>query len=52
MILDLHSHSIKSDDGRARVDLYCQWIKKRAIPLDGPPPRSEPTFRPGATHAA
>jgi predicted metal-dependent phosphoesterase TrpH len=35
VILDLHSHSVKSDDGRARVDLYCQWIKKRAIPLDG-----------------
>ncbi len=35
MILDLHSHSVKSDDGRARVDLYCQWIRKREIPLDG-----------------
>jgi predicted metal-dependent phosphoesterase TrpH len=35
VILDLHSHSIKSDDGRARVELYCQWIKKRGIPLDG-----------------
>ncbi len=35
MILDLHSHSIKSDDGRARVESYCQWIRKREISLDG-----------------
>ncbi len=35
MILDLHAHSTKSDDGRARVELYCQWIRKRQIPLDG-----------------
>jgi predicted metal-dependent phosphoesterase TrpH len=35
VILDLHSHSIKSDDGRARVELYCQWIRKRQLPLDG-----------------
>ena len=35
MILDLHNHSIKSDDGRARVENYCQWIRKREIPLDG-----------------
>jgi hypothetical protein len=35
MILDLHSHSIKSDDGRARVDSYCQWIRKRGVPIDG-----------------
>ena len=35
MILDLHAHSIKSDDGRAKVQNYCQWIKTRNIPLDG-----------------
>lgn len=35
MILDLHAHSIKSDDGRAKVQNYCQWIKTRSIPIDG-----------------
>ncbi len=35
MILDLHSHSIVSDDGRAKVENYCQWIRKRGLPLDG-----------------
>jgi predicted metal-dependent phosphoesterase TrpH len=35
MILDLHSHSIASDDGRAKVENYCQWIRRKAIPLDG-----------------
>jgi len=35
MILDLHNHSIASDDGRARVENYCQWIRKRELPLDG-----------------
>jgi predicted metal-dependent phosphoesterase TrpH len=35
MILDLHAHSIKSDDGRARVESYCQWIRQRSVPLDG-----------------
>ena len=35
MILDLHNHSIKSDDGRAKVENYCQWIRKRDIPIDG-----------------
>jgi hypothetical protein len=35
MILDLHSHSVKSDDGRAKVENYCQWIRKRELPLDG-----------------
>ena len=35
MILDLHNHSIMSDDGRAKVDNYCQWIKKRELALDG-----------------
>ena len=29
MILDLHTHSIRSDDGRAKVDNYCQWIRKQ-----------------------
>jgi len=35
MILDLHTHSVVSDDGRAKVDNYCQWIRKRELPLDG-----------------
>lgn len=35
MILDLHAHSIKSDDGRAKVQNYCQWISTRNIPIDG-----------------
>ncbi len=35
MILDLHTHSIKSDDGRAKVENYCQWIRTRDIPIDG-----------------
>lgn len=35
MILDLHAHSIRSDDGRARVETYCQWIRKRGLDLDG-----------------
>jgi len=35
VILDLHTHSIKSDDGRAKVQNYCQWIKSRDLPIDG-----------------
>ena len=35
MILDLHAHSIKSDDGRAKVQNYCQWISAKNIPIDG-----------------
>lgn len=35
MILDLHNHSVLSDDGRAKVENYCQWVRKREIPLDG-----------------
>ena len=35
MILDLHTHSIKSDDGRAKVQNYCQWIRSREVPIDG-----------------
>jgi predicted metal-dependent phosphoesterase TrpH len=35
MILDLHSHSVKSDDGRARVESYCRWIQKRDLPIEG-----------------
>jgi predicted metal-dependent phosphoesterase TrpH len=35
MILDLHNHSIRSDDGRAKVENYCQWIRRRGIPVDG-----------------
>ncbi len=35
MILDLHTHSIKSDDGRAKVENYCQWIRSKDIPIDG-----------------
>ncbi len=35
MILDLHTHSIASDDGRAKVENYCQWIGKRGLEIDG-----------------
>lgn len=35
MLLDLHTHSIKSDDGRAKVENYCQWIKSKNLPIDG-----------------
>lgn len=35
MILDLHNHSVRSDDGKARVESYCQWIKRRGLELDG-----------------
>ncbi len=35
MILDLHSHSIVSDDGRAKVENYCQWIERKDVPIDG-----------------
>ncbi len=35
MLLDLHTHSIKSDDGRAKVDNYCQWIRSKNLPIDG-----------------
>lgn len=35
MILDLHTHSIKSDDGRAKVENYCQWIRSKNLPIDG-----------------
>lgn len=35
MILDLHAHSIVSDDGRAKVENYCQWIRTREVPVDG-----------------
>ncbi len=35
VILDLHAHSVKSDDGRAKVRNYCQWIHSRNIGIDG-----------------
>lgn len=35
MILDLHNHSIKSDDARAKVENYCKWIDNRGLDLDG-----------------
>ncbi len=35
MILDLHTHSVVSDDGRAKVENYCKWIRKKELPLDG-----------------
>jgi predicted metal-dependent phosphoesterase TrpH len=35
VILDLHNHSIKSDDGRAKVENYCQWIRRRELGIDG-----------------
>ena len=35
MIIDLHAHSVKSDDGRAKVENYCKWIQTKELPLDG-----------------
>ena len=35
VILDLHTHSIQSDDGRAKVENYCQWIRKKEVGIDG-----------------
>lgn len=35
MILDLHTHSVQSDDGRAKVENYCKWIQKKELALDG-----------------
>jgi predicted metal-dependent phosphoesterase TrpH len=35
VLLDLHTHSIKSDDGRAKVENYCQWIKAKSLPIEG-----------------
>ena len=35
MILDLHTHSVRSDDGRAKVSNYCQWIRKKELAIDG-----------------
>ncbi|MBO6656353.1 MAG: PHP domain-containing protein [Pseudomonadales bacterium] len=35
MILDLHTHSIKSDDGRAKVENYCKWVRSKDVPIDG-----------------
>jgi predicted metal-dependent phosphoesterase TrpH len=35
MILDLHSHSVASDDGRAKVENYCQWIQRKQVGIDG-----------------
>jgi len=35
VLLDLHTHSIKSDDGRAKVKNYCQWIKAKNLEIDG-----------------
>jgi len=35
LLLDLHTHSIKSDDGRAKVENYCQWIKSKELAIDG-----------------
>ena len=35
MLIDLHTHSIKSGDGRAKVENYCQWIKSKGLPIDG-----------------
>ena len=31
----MHNHSVKSDDARAKVENYCQWIRSRELPLDG-----------------
>ncbi|HLF05459.1 MAG TPA: hypothetical protein VI855_09620, partial [Dehalococcoidia bacterium] len=38
MYLDLHSHSVSSDDSRATVEQYLKWIqvlRKRGHTVDG-----------------
>ena len=38
MYLDLHSHSVSSDDSRATVEQYLKWIqvlRKRGYTVDG-----------------
>ena len=35
MIIDLHTHSVVSDDGRAKVPNYCQWIRAKELPIEG-----------------
>lgn len=35
VIIDMHNHTIKSDDGRAKIENYCQWIRSRELPIDG-----------------
>ena len=38
MFLDLHSHSVSSDDSRATVEQYLKWIhvlRKRGFQADG-----------------
>jgi predicted metal-dependent phosphoesterase TrpH len=39
MYLDLHSHSVSSDDSRATVEQYVKWVQmlrsKRGCPIDG-----------------
>ena len=38
MLLDLHSHSVSSDDSRARVDQYARWvgvIRRKGYQIDG-----------------
>ena len=37
MIIDMHSHSVFSDDARATVEQYVKWISKvvrKKAPLD------------------
>ena len=38
MFLDLHSHSVSSDDSRATVEQYVKWVqvlRKRGYTVDG-----------------
>ena len=35
MIIDLHAHSVVSDDGRAKVPNYCKWIRAKEVPIEG-----------------
>ena len=38
MFLDLHTHSVSSDDSRATVEQYVKWIgvlRRRGFPIDG-----------------
>ena len=38
MLLDLHTHSVASDDSRATVDQYIKWVnvlRRKGIEIDG-----------------
>ena len=38
MLLDLHTHSLSSDDSRASVEQYVKWVgvlRRRGVRMDG-----------------